>query len=144
LYRVISKLLETDAIRGGDVWRNIYFYNYFQRAMREPSERPAHSDFDRGIAPFDGVLRAVRPDAVLVLSARLWKGMKNECRKAGSCQLGSVYDFTASADLRIPAAHTHHPSAPRPFDVAAWRSRVADFLKYVRAQLPPASARTMT
>lgn len=134
LFSKVAAMLETPDVKGADIWRSIYFYNYFQRVMETPRDPPTREDYETSVASFDGVLRTIRPDAVLIISARLWKGIKNECLPAGSCALGPIYNFTAGDGLAIPGAHTHHPSAPKPFDVDGWRERVWDFLQQVRDQ----------
>jgi hypothetical protein len=47
---------------------------------------------------------------------------------------GVIYNFTAGDGSAIPGAHTHHPSAPKPFDVDGWRQRVRDFLQHVERE----------
>ena len=133
-YRAVTRLLETDNAKDGDLWRHIYFYNYFQRVMDTPNERPTQEDYIRGVEPFDAVLRAIQPDAVLVVSARLWRGMKNDAVAGDECALGRIYEFSASIGWRIPGANTHHPSArsPNRFKVSEWRPKVDHFLQTVR------------
>lgn len=132
LFRKIASTLAVDGTSGSDVWRSIYFYNYFQRPMETPTERPTTLDYEVAASAFDALLRHLIPDAILIMSARVWRDMKNECVFSGECALGEIFDFTGSAGLRVPGAHTHHPSARRPrFDPSQWRDRVADFLAYV-------------
>lgn len=137
LFSKLAAMLQTDDVQGADVWKNLYFYNYFQRVMDTPRDPPTRQDYESSVPAFDGVLRAIRPDAVLIISARLWDGIKNECLPAGSCALGRIYNFTAGNGSAIPGAHTHHPSAPKPFDVAGWRQRVGDFLQHVQREKEP-------
>jgi hypothetical protein len=134
LFRKIAETLADDEAQGAGVWQRIHFYNYFQRVMDDPSEDPTPEDFRDAVVPFDAVLAALRPDAILVMSARVWKKMKNECIESGDCALGTIFDFNAGGSLKIPGAHTHHPSArpPHRFEPEHWRPRVLDFLRVVR------------
>jgi hypothetical protein len=134
LFSKVAAMLKTDDVKGADVWQSIYFYNYFQRVMDTPRDPPTKQDYEASVPAFDAVLRAIRPDAVLIISARLWKKIKNECVPADNCALGRIYNFTAGNGSIIPGAHTHHPSAPKPFDVDGWRQRVRDFLQHVQRE----------
>lgn len=130
LFFNIAKTLSSDPSAFAEVWNLIYFYNYFLRVMDQPSEKPMAADYHTSVAPFDAVLAHVRPDAVLITSRRLWRGMKNECDLIGECALGEVYALTAGRGLRIPVAHTHHPT--RAYNPDRWRPLVQDFLTMVR------------
>lgn len=142
LFAKIADAFASDAVHRDEVWKRIYYCNYFQRPFETPGEKPRPSDFEESAPHFDHVLRTIRPDAVVVMSSRLWHGMANEAAPDpaydGANGLGRAYRFTGGADLRIPAARTWHPSAPRHFRVEHWKPRIAHFLKWVKASDLPA------
>lgn len=136
LFSKIADALSSEKVARDEVWKRIYYCNYFQRPFETSSEKPLPDDYEKSSPQFDRVLQNIRPDAVLVVSSRLWHRMPNEAAPEGAYQgeegLGRAYRFTGEAGLRIPAAHTWHPSARRGFRVKYWKPRIAHFLAWVK------------
>jgi hypothetical protein len=112
-----------------DFWRSVLFSNYFTRIFKQPDERPRSEDFAQSRTDFDRALEALKPDAFVVMSSRLWHAMPNECVRDETWDgEGSVWRF-ARAGQEIPATHIHHPSSPR-FIPKRWHDKLDRFLAF--------------
>jgi hypothetical protein len=128
------------SVSGGKAvfWNSVLYCNYFQRPMSVSNETPTDADFDQAQAAFDAVLHALEPDCFVVMSNRLWLGMKNACKRisfVGPLNGDDAFDFSVG-DRVIPAIHINHPSSPS-FDAGHWHSRINEFLDFVKSR--PAS-----
>ena len=60
-------------IARSDFWADVAFYNYIQEVVGDsPGIAPTDGMFASAAAPFQAVLERLRPQRILVLSARLW------------------------------------------------------------------------
>lgn len=116
-------------------WNSVSYCNYFQRAMWPPGEEPTDEDYRRSAEPFDALLAHIRPDCFVVMSTRLWKGMKNKCSRMapiGSLNGDDVFSFDV-VGRGTPATHISHPSPGNGgFDAAQWHPHIQEFLTFVR------------
>lgn len=125
-------------IDGGkaEFWSSVCYCNYFQRVMWPSGEEPTTEDFKQSVEPFDAMLRAVQPDCFVVMSTRLWKGMKNPNKRLpaiGPLNLDDVFEFDIGQGHTAPAIHLSHPSpAAGGFDPRKWHPYIVEFVDHVR------------
>ena len=106
-----------------EIWEHVAFYNYIQQLVGDTSaRRPTSGMWAGAAAPFLGILRELRPNAVLVL--------------------GKAVEQHLPADFpkEIPKASTYHPSSrvdprsgERYFNHATANPAFADLISLARA-----------
>jgi hypothetical protein len=98
-----------------DFWDNVVYYNYVQQAIEGPRIAPTEDDFINSEPAFFEVLKAYKPDLVIVWGRRLWKYMP-ESGADGIAILdganGNFYDYSID-DKKIHAYSIPHPSSSK-------------------------------
>ena len=123
-------------------WKSVSYCNYFQRPMSKSNEQPDESDFKESEAPFDALLDYIAPQCFVVMSDRLWRGMKNSCVRIGPIGplvQDDIFEFRV-VKRAVPAIHINHPSpAAGVFEPQWWHPVIDEFLTYVAGRTPEAT-----
>lgn len=117
-------------------WNSVSFYNYVQElAGTGPRQRPTDAMWKGGAAPFEQVLTALRPNAILILGKQLAIKMIEPRQRF---PLGTINGVAVLARMHctpdgseVPALTVSHPSSGR-LRYATWEPRVALLLEHVR------------
>lgn len=124
-----------------EFWNSIAFCNYVQKFVkgRPSGSRAFPEDIRRSDRAFRIALNRVRPDAVVIMSEKVWQNMSEEGAYLFSNDvsgIGKIYRYRFARGTCL-VGHTHHPMARGRsyFDPAAWRTRVNKFLGIARRQL---------
>ncbi|HXK19108.1 MAG TPA: hypothetical protein VNG33_14950 [Polyangiaceae bacterium] len=117
-------------------WNSVSFYNYVQElAGTGPRQRPTKAMWEGGEAPFEQVLTALRPTAILILGKQLAVEMVKPRLRF---PLGTINGVEVLARLHciaiggdVPAITVSHPSSGR-LKYATWEPRVALLFEHAR------------
>lgn len=91
-----------------DVWNNIAFYNYCQRAVSYDSEQPTANDYIESQEAFLKVLHDNMPDVILCWGFdKVYMNTPNEGWTAPDGEQLGYYTINGK---KIPMFHIHHPS----------------------------------
>jgi len=122
-------------------WKTVAFYNYVQRLLKTPGERPSATDLKSGAAPFFDLIRLLSPDAILVTGVTVWNSI-SDCFPEGarsteerSDEPSSTYRWEGITSYPILATWTVHPSdfhSRVGFTDPKWRTRVSRFVNEMR------------
>lgn len=134
-FRQVHSLLHPEL--GDNFWDKVSFYNYVQFAIEECGLRPSPQMWRESAEPFDAVVNALRPPAILFVSKATW----NEFTQHHSIkELGTVLnakekpipvcEASLACGYRFLTTYTFHPSLPNgtPW---IWQPVVSNFLKSI-------------
>lgn len=120
-------------------WSSVCFCNYVQEFVpgRPGENKVSAAMIRRSADAFHQILDHVKPEAVLVMSAKIWGEMSEQGSELVADDVGGIgrvyrYDYQDGSCLM---AHTDHPRArfEKTYRPQAWRLRVDAFLGYVGA-----------
>ena len=105
-----------------DFWQSVAFYNFIQEFVAGPRMHPVPEAWRSARPAFEAVLEALRPQALLILGARLWNNLPNSeleslhseregpQLRAGELS-GKSWLYLLPDSSKVLAAGIHHPSS---------------------------------
>lgn len=136
-------------IAGDEFWSQVLFYNYVQRLLDRPRERPKPRDWAASAHGFQEVLSAYQPDRILVIGKDTWRHMAGDRELPGQEPIKeslfpltgtlfaagldkselSAYWYSTGAGHFALAAPIFHPAFPGGFYAPETREVVKQLLK---------------
>lgn len=105
-----------DRLDRSGFWNSVAFHNYVQEIVaRSPRRAPTADAWRRSEQPFHEVLRALKPDVILVLGVRLWSWLPDTGRNESPITMDSrerdCYSYPTARGRRAMATFINHPSS---------------------------------
>jgi hypothetical protein len=127
---VSGETWSADSQEADRFWNSVYFYNYVQSlALTGARQRPTAEMFRDSEDAFYAVLKALRPDVILVLGKALWDALPDGLGEGPSFpSQGKTWRYDCG-DGRPEALATYinHPSSTG-FTPALWHLKVTELL----------------
>ena len=125
-------------------WQSVAFYNFIQEFVgSRPRTRPSSEAWLSGGQPFEAVLEALRPQALLVLGVALWDNLPNSGREGPMLRVGELwresYLYTLPESSEVLATSINHPSSGIRWET--WHPFVAALLEAAAGCLTRRSSR---
>lgn len=123
---------ETNAPGRRRFWDRVAYCVFVQTMLRKGT-RPTHAMWEGSVPIFEGTLRSLEPDCLLVLGKELWFAMPAGT-PAPDLRLRHPARWYASAGRRVLSSYVNHPRS-HGFGVHRWRP-VVDALLHRRDATP--------
>lgn len=115
--------------------KNVCFYNFIQKPLPDIKVRPTPDDFREALSPFGEVIKATKPDFILVCGLTLLRHISlphddiilNECQRQKKIMKLKLDGITAYAyGIRHPSSY---------FKADLWQDDIRRAVQYVKAQI---------